>query len=189
MAALLARIGRFSARHRWVVIPAWLIALLLAGLVALVGMKFADGAFDVPGTNSSEAMATMEKKFGEQEQAPSLQLVIESSAGPVGDHVAEIDAAIEKLERLPFVDAVSSPFDPAMPYISEDLSTAVATVSFYTMDAPDAATATAGVDDVAASLRASGEPPSRSEAPSREVSRISSAPARSSGLRSPSSFC
>jgi RND superfamily putative drug exporter len=120
-------------------------------------MKFADGAFDVPGTNSSEAMATMEKKFGEQEQSPSLQLVIESSTGPVSDHVAEIDAAIEKLERQPFVDAVSSPFDPAMPYISEDLSTAVATVSFYTMETSEAESAATGVDDVAASLQASGD--------------------------------
>lgn len=155
MAALLARIGRFSARHRWMVIPAWLIALLLAGLVALVGMKFTDGAFDVPGTNSSEAMATMEKKFGEQEQSPSLQLVIESPQGPVSDHTTEIDAATERLDSLPFVDTVSSPFDPAMPYISEDLSTAVVTVSFHPMETAEAESAAADVDDVAAALRSS----------------------------------
>lgn len=118
MASLLARLGRFSARHRWIVIPLWLIVLLAAGLIALTGMKFGEGTFDAPGTNSSRTMETMEDAFGAQEQAPSLQLVVESSNGPIAEEAVAIQSAPQRLDSLPFVDEVSDPFDPTRPYVS-----------------------------------------------------------------------
>lgn len=152
MASLLARLGRFSARHRWVVIPLWLIALLVAGLIALTGMKFGEGAFDVPGTDSSRTMESMEDAFGTQEQAPSLQLVVESSDGPIAERADEVRTSLLRLDSLPFVDEVADPFDLTRPYISADQSTVVATITFSDMDEKQAELTSTRVADIAHDL-------------------------------------
>lgn len=52
MASLLFRVGRFSFRHKWWVIGAWVvIAALLIGLVGALTPKFAKD-FELPGTDS-----------------------------------------------------------------------------------------------------------------------------------------
>ncbi len=115
-------------------------------------MKFGEGAFDVPGTNSSRTMESMEDAFGTQEQAPSLQLVVESSNGPVSDDAEEVRTALQRLDSLPFVDEVSEPFNPTRPYISADQSTAVATITFAEMDEEQAELAATRVADIAQGL-------------------------------------
>ena len=64
MARLLFRIGLISARHRWWTIAAWSAALVVTAVITLTSMRFSDGAFEIPGTESSSAMATLEEEFG-----------------------------------------------------------------------------------------------------------------------------
>lgn len=59
MAHLLSHLGRFSARHRWATVFVWALALVALVVIALSGMKFSDGGFDVPGTPSSKAMSVL----------------------------------------------------------------------------------------------------------------------------------
>ncbi|KQZ86107.1 RND transporter [Microbacterium sp. Root166] len=132
MARLLARLGRLSARHRWVVIIGWLAVLTGFAVVALSGMRFSDGGFDVPGTSSSRAMSVLEEEFpsGADSDGPTLQFVVESRDGDITDpeNLVTLTNALEAIRAVDGVGAVSDPLDPARPYISADLTTAVATI-------------------------------------------------------------
>lgn len=134
MARLLARLGRFSARHRWVVIIGWLALLVTFGVVALSGMRFSAGGFDVPGTSSSKAMAVLEEEFPTDDDAPAerrLQFVVKTEHGAITDPVnlTRLTEALEQIRELDGVSTVSDPLDPARPFIAEDLTTAVASIA------------------------------------------------------------
>lgn len=143
MAKLLFRLGVFTARHRLAVILAWAAVLITVGVTAVTGMRFSDGSFDIPGTESSNALTTVEREFptDKAEGAPSLQLVLRTPGRtpitelPYAEKVAELTAAAESVSN---VSAVRSPFDPAQPYISENLSTAVITLAFTGIDEANA---------------------------------------------------
>ncbi|PRI10476.1 MMPL family transporter [Leucobacter massiliensis] len=158
MALLLSRLGRFSARHRWATVLTWGLALVVLAFVALGGMKFSDGAFDVPGTPSSTAMSVLEDEFpSDDDAAKSLQLVVstEGRAEVTDPGIgADIAAALDDLAAIDGVLTVSDPFDPARPYVSQDLSTAV--VSLEVDPDADSERVAEEIADVAAGLGAEG---------------------------------
>jgi RND superfamily putative drug exporter len=156
MAALLSRLGQFSARHRIIVLIAWVAAVVIAAVVALTGMRFSDGSFDVPGTDSSRAMQTLEDKFGSTESTPSLQLVIEKTNGSIVDDAAALAETLDAVADDPHVEAVSNPFDPQRPYVSPDLTTAVAEISFEELSEGEAESAAHDLGETAEKLRADG---------------------------------
>lgn len=134
MARLLYRVGRFSARHRLLTFLTWTLTLVVLAVITLTGMKFSDGAFEIPGTESSTALNTVEREFPDTATQPgtgSLQVVVQT---PDDENVTDPAAAAriielrENLSGLPHVKTVSDPLDPANPYISPDLSTAVLSV-------------------------------------------------------------
>ncbi|WP_075205209.1 MMPL family transporter [Leucobacter musarum] len=140
MARWLSRIGRSAARHRWATVLTWLVLLGTLAVVALSGMKFGDGGFDVPGTPSSKAMTVLEDQFpSDGDGEGTLQLVAERPDGEITDPAtaSSISDALAAARSVDGVVSVSDPFDPAMPYISEDLSTVVATVKVEAGADPD----------------------------------------------------
>lgn len=160
MATLLSRLGRFSARHRTAVLVAWILLLVTVGVAAVTGMRFSTATFEVPGTDSSKAMEVLENEFpsANATDGGSLQLVVEDSSGQITSdaNVALVTNAISELEAITGVDAVSNPFDPATPYISEHLSTAVVTVTFAELDEEQSVHAADAVGDVAEQLNRDG---------------------------------
>lgn len=161
MARWLYKLGTVSARHRWWVVGVWIVALAAVGALAATGMKFADGNFDIPGTDSSRALSTIEKEFGaEASSAPkSLQVVMQSTDGSRLDDSAgrsSVDAVVGAVADVDGVAGVSNPLDPATVYVSENGTTAVATVSVdANLANPEAtqaavldAAATAGTDGI-----------------------------------------
>ncbi len=95
MSALLYRLGVLSARSRWAVVASWLLVLLIAAGVALSGMRFSSAGFDVPGTDSSRALSTLESEFPTTGEATtSLQLVVQSSGGRVTDDAPSLTSAL-----------------------------------------------------------------------------------------------
>ncbi len=132
MARLLARLGRFSARHRLVFLVGWVIALALLAVVAITSMRFSDGSFDVPGTESSRAIKTLDREFPSADAAAkSLQLVVEAHRGQqitAPDNAASLEDALERLRGVQHVSSVSDPLDQKQPYVSRDTTTAVATI-------------------------------------------------------------
>lgn len=160
MPSLLSRLGRFSGRHRLMVVVSWLLILLVAGVIAVTGMRMSDGTFDVPGTDSSRAMDALEEEFphADEDAGGTLQLVAEVKTGEITapDSVEAIAAARAEIETQAFVQSVTDPFDMTSPYISADLSTAVVTVTFDKLDEADSEAAQHVVEDVAKELRADG---------------------------------
>ncbi|WP_335991198.1 MMPL family transporter [Glycomyces sp. MUSA5-2] len=156
MSAVLARLGRFAARRRALTLTAWLLALAAAAVLTLTGMRFSDGSFDVPGTDSSRAMQTLETEFPETgEETASLQLVAATRDGSAIT-ADDLDRALEALQDVPHVTAVGDPFDPAQPYVSADGTTAVAQITFGDMTESESEQAAEAVGDIAAELRAAG---------------------------------
>ena len=159
MAQLLSRLGRFSSRHRWAVVFAWVAVLVTFAVVALTGMRFGDGGFDVPGTPSSEAMKVLEQEFPSDDAADKpgeLQLVMQVPSGAITDPAATaaLTGAIDELGAIDGIRSVSDPLDPTRPYVSADLSTAVATVTVE--PGVDAEATTEHVHAVANELREQG---------------------------------
>ncbi|PXA70061.1 MMPL family transporter [Cryobacterium arcticum] len=136
MSTFLARVGRFSARHRLVVIGAWLLifATLIGALVIGTNTGSKDAAaVSIPDSPASQALERMNDEFPAAETTGStLQLVFQPSGSDVSDPVvaAEIAAVLSDAAALPGVESVTDPFDPARPYVSADRSIAVATLTY-----------------------------------------------------------
>jgi len=132
MARILYRLGVASARHRRWTFAAWGLTLLVAAVVTLTGMRFSDGAFEIPGTESSEAMSTVQDAFGATTPS-TLQLVVQAPDGATVTDPAVADritSAREELAESNRVTDVSDPLDQQSPFVSPDLSTAVVTITY-----------------------------------------------------------
>src|ERR671917_691905 len=112
MAALLARLGRASYRHRGVVATAWLAILgAVVALILTLGNSF-DDEFTIPGSESQDALDRL------AEVAPgtggaSAQIVFVAPAGAtVADpaFAAAIEQVVATAAETPQVEAVASPF-------------------------------------------------------------------------------
>lgn len=137
MSTFLAHVGRFSARHRLVVIGAWLV--IFAALIATLVVGGANGSAgaasnSIPDSPASQALDRMKKEFPSTGPASggTLQLVFQPEGGNVSNTAVahQIAAVLSEAKSLPGVETVSDPFDPARPYISKDQTVAVATLSF-----------------------------------------------------------
>ncbi|MFG1994519.1 MMPL family transporter [Actinoplanes sp. NPDC048988] len=132
MARLLYRLGVASARRRGLVLLVWALVAVAVGAGAATGMKFGDGGFSMPGSESSRALERMGTYFpgtGSSSDQDSLQLVLSTRDGsPLT--VGAARTALAEARKVPHVSSVSNPFDPQRPYVSADRTTAVATLTF-----------------------------------------------------------
>lgn len=116
------RLSSNLRRFRWLVFSCWLLALVPAIVVALVGSHNLTGSgFDVPGSQSLYVDQELQKNFAEQGATP-LALV----AAPRADATyADMNAAVNQLrqvaERVPSVTVISNPASsgpqPDRPYV------------------------------------------------------------------------
>jgi RND superfamily putative drug exporter len=136
MSTFLARVGRFSARHRLIVVGAWLLifACLIATLVAGSAKgSSSEASNSIPDSPASQALDRMNQEFPKTTAANgTLQLVFHPDAGKVTDPVTvkQIAEVRREAATIPGVQSVTDPFDPARPYVSKDGSLAVATLTF-----------------------------------------------------------
>ncbi|HEX4686101.1 MAG TPA: MMPL family transporter [Nocardioides sp.] len=130
MSHLLYKIGNFSGRHPWRVISAWLV---IAGAVFMLNGSIggaSDESFSLPGAESQRASDAIQDRFP-QETLYSSNVVFHSEEGLTAPETKQaVEQAVTKLEAGPHVIAVSSPYDPRGPTVSEDGQTAFATVGF-----------------------------------------------------------
>lgn len=158
MPQLLARIGRFSARHRLVVVAIWLAAFaILTGVVASAGSSSSTATTSIPSTQASKALAIVQQKFpGTQNSEKTLTLVLETrGATKVTDPTAkaEITQVLDRAAGLSQVSAVSNPFDPKHPFVSADGTAVVSTLSFDGVTEANQEQVYDAVLDLAASAR------------------------------------
>jgi putative drug exporter of the RND superfamily len=111
MASLLARIGGFSARHRWWVIAAWILLLAVAAFGAVSFSKPTVSSFSISGLKSVETLNTVDREFGGAASGASGTVVF---AAPKGDKLTAADeATVARLTAsLASIDGVSAATDP-----------------------------------------------------------------------------
>jgi RND superfamily putative drug exporter len=150
MATLLYRLGRFSYRHAWRVIGAWMLVL-----AATVGTGIALGgqtqeSFAIPGTESQAALDRLEAVFPSVAGASATVVVQTPGGDAIEDYESVIERTADDIRDLDGVEAVVGPFDEyAGEAISDDESMALIRVQFdgpvtdVTEDELDALLATA----------------------------------------------
>jgi putative drug exporter of the RND superfamily len=122
MASLLARIGGFSARHRWWVIVAWILLLAIAAFGAVRFSQPTVSSFSISGLKSVETLKTVDREFGTGASDASGMVVF---AAPEGKKLSATDAATvarltASLASIHGVSAATDPFTASVRTLSPD---------------------------------------------------------------------
>ncbi|MBT2514081.1 MMPL family transporter [Arthrobacter sp. ISL-30] len=111
MALLLYRLGRFSHRHRWLVISLWLAVLLAVGGSAAGFHGTMSNNFQIPGTETQRMLDKLKKDLPES-AGGSASVVFQAGDGGFSQAGKDaVAAALDKLETLPDVQATVNPFE------------------------------------------------------------------------------
>jgi RND superfamily putative drug exporter len=113
VSTLLASLGRWSFRHGWRVLVAWVLVLVAAGGGALLFSQGTDNAFSIPGTESEEGLEQLSRTFP-QVSGTSAQIVVVAADGQkITDdpYRSEIGSFLTELDGIDGVLAVTDPFD------------------------------------------------------------------------------
>jgi RND superfamily putative drug exporter len=153
MSSLLRRIAVFSARHRALVIGAWV--LLLVGLVAgshAAGTKYSSSA-QVAGSDSKAANDVMARSFS-KELSDASPVVYHTDTGKITDdaHRPVVERSLRSLSQQDDVASVTDPFADGTATVSKDGRTA------YTTVLPSTALGDMSVAQADAILDAAAEP-------------------------------
>ncbi len=133
MSTLLYALGRWSFRHPWRVLVAWLLLLGIAGGSAAVFMKGTDNAFSIPGTESQAGIQQLGRSFPQASGTAAQIIVVADEGDEVGDepYSSVIDDAIASIEDLDGVLAVTDPFNEMVTgLVSDDGSAAIIRLQF-----------------------------------------------------------
>src|SRR6478609_6485455 len=110
MALLLYRLGKFSYRHRWLVISLWLAVLVAVGGSAAAFHGTLSNNFQIPGTETQRIADKLKQELPAA-SGGSATIVFEAPAGGFTDAGrAAVTAALTKLGDLPDVKATTDPF-------------------------------------------------------------------------------
>jgi RND superfamily putative drug exporter len=110
MALLLYRLGKFSYRHRWLVISLWLVVLVAVGGSAAAFHGTMSNNFQIPGTETQQ-MADKLKKELPAASGGSAGIVFEANDARFSRAGRDaVSAALTKLSSLPDVQGTVDPF-------------------------------------------------------------------------------
>ncbi|MET0673206.1 MAG: MMPL family transporter, partial [Microbacterium pygmaeum] len=133
MSTLLYALGRWSYRHPWRVLVAWLLLLGIAGGGALTLGQGTDNTFSIPGTESQAGIEQLNRTFP-QASGTSAQMIIVSADGAAIDqepYLADIQDTIAQFEDLDGILAVTDPFDEMIRgQVSDDGDAAIVRMQF-----------------------------------------------------------
>ena len=104
MSSFLYRIGRFSARRRWWVIAVWLILAVGGGALSNALGGQLQSSFEIPGTQSQNALDTLEQRFPQLSGA-STRIVVATPDG--SDISADQDLIVTACEDVAALDDVA----------------------------------------------------------------------------------
>lgn len=110
MALMLYRLGKFSYRHRWLVISVWLAVMVAVGGAAAAFHGTLSNNFQIPGTETQQ-MADKLKTELPSSSGGSASVVFEANDAQFSQAGRDaVTAALTKLETLPDVQGTVDPF-------------------------------------------------------------------------------
>jgi len=133
VSTLLSSLGRWSFRHPWRVLVAWLIILGVAGGGALVLNQGTDNSFSIPGTESQDGLEQLSRSFPQVSGTNAQFIVVAADGDSITDdeYREPIAAAVDELSDLDGVLAVTSPYDEMIEgMINEDETAAIVQLQF-----------------------------------------------------------
>lgn len=129
MSILLYRLGSAIARHRGIVLSAWL--LVLAGFIGLAGMlgTHYDDTFTLPGSQSQAGQDVLASRFGQT--GTNGQVIFTAASGRITDKTSakEVSSVVDAIDKVPRV-SLNNPLDGSTPVVSRDGRSTLATIQF-----------------------------------------------------------
>jgi len=125
------RFATWTTGHRVVVILGWIATLIVMGILAgAAGSDFTE-EFSLPSSDSKDALDLLENRFPAQ-AGDSVQIVYKAESGVEAPPVKrEMEAVFTKVEGLPHVSEVASPYEQGgAGAVSDDGEIAYATAQF-----------------------------------------------------------
>lgn len=169
MALLLYRLGKFSYRHRWLVISLWLAVMVAVGGAAAAFHGTMSNNFQIPGTETQQ-MADKLKKELPASSGGAASIVFEAGDGFSQAGKDAVSAALAKLETLPDVQGTVDPFatqarlDKAAADLAAGEQQAAAGKAQLDGSAAQLAAGKAQLDGAEQQMTAAGMPPEAIEA-------------------------
>jgi RND superfamily putative drug exporter len=133
VSTFLYTLGRWSFRHPWRVLSAWLLILVLAGGGVALFAKGTDNTFTIPGTESQAGLEMLERTFPQVSGASAEIVVVAADGATVRDQAYQdaIQQTGKDIGALDFVEAVTDPFDTRISGgISDDDRAAIVRIQF-----------------------------------------------------------
>ncbi|WP_231443123.1 MMPL family transporter [Brevibacterium zhoupengii] len=133
MSTFLYALGRRAYRAPFRYIALWFVIFGLVGAGVAAFAKDFDNDFTLPGSEAQVALDSMETTFPEASGVGASVIVVAADGDAVTDstYKDEIEKEVDRLEDLPHVDAVTSPFDKMVKgAVSEDDSAAMISVQY-----------------------------------------------------------
>src|SRR5919201_1815504 len=128
---MLGRVARWCYTHRWRTLVIWIVALVAGGFLgSKLGGDYASD-FSLPGAESQKAFDLLHDRFP-QVSGDTAQVVFRATAGVSDPAVrSRMEALFTKLEGVPHVVSISSPYSPqGARQVAPDGTTAFADVQF-----------------------------------------------------------
>ncbi|HSA50184.1 MAG TPA: MMPL family transporter [Yinghuangia sp.] len=158
MASFLYRLGRGAFRRRGWVVVVWLGVLAAVAVGAARAPGASDEEFSMPGIESQKAFDLMEERFpGAAADGATARVVFVAPDGrkvTAGDLRNAVEDAVGSLSTGPHVAGVADPFESGA--VSEDGSTAYATVTYKVESSEVTDVDRAAVDQAVDRARAAG---------------------------------
>ena len=133
MSTFLYALGRRAYRTPWRFIAAWLLILALVGAGVAAFSKDFDDDFTLPGSEAQTALDSMKSTFPEAAGVSASVIVVAEDGDSVEDAKYEdaIEDEVDRLEDLPHVDQVTSPYSTMVNgAISDDETAAMISVQY-----------------------------------------------------------
>ncbi|MEU0119693.1 MMPL family transporter [Streptomyces bobili] len=158
MATFLYRVGRLAFRRRWYVALVWAAVLAAVGLGAVKAPGASDERFSMPGIESQKAFDLMEQRFpGVSADGATARVVFVAPGGEkvtAADNRRAVEDAVADLADGPQVASAADPFGAQA--VSEDGTTAYATVTYKVTANELTDDSTARLDGALEDARAAG---------------------------------
>ncbi|SFS15380.1 putative drug exporter of the RND superfamily [Microbacterium sp. cf046] len=156
MSTLLYALGRWSYRHSWRVLVAWLLLLGIAGVGAVTLGQGTDNSFSIPGTESQAGIEQLNRTFPQASGTSAQMIVVAADGAQIEDepYSSAIADTISELEDLDGILAVTDPFSEIVNGQVSDAGDAAIVRMQFDGQATDVPPGTkTALQDVAAELR------------------------------------
>jgi RND superfamily putative drug exporter len=129
MSIFLYRLGRTIARHRGLVLGAWVLLLaLLGGTASMLGDHY-DDSFSIPGTESQQGQDLLGQRFGLTGTSGQVLFTVKSGAITDKEPSSEVASIVKAVGKIHGV-AMSNPLTADSPVVNPDKSATLGAVRF-----------------------------------------------------------